>query len=168
MRAYNDPMNSTIRMTGRLDPRSGWAADPCSVSKALEVVGTRSAILILREAFYGTSRFDDFVERTGASEAVAAERLAELVSAGLLDREDYQEPGQRTRKRYRLTLKGSGFLPVLVALMQWGDNWENDGARVELRHHGCQCRVGVELRCSSGHLVDVDDLDLRLKAHRPG
>ena len=64
------------------------------------MVSTRSAFLILREAFYGTTRFDDFAERVGISEPVAAARLRELVDEGLLEREDYREPGQRTRQRY--------------------------------------------------------------------
>ncbi|MDQ6820749.1 MAG: transcriptional regulator, partial [Actinomycetota bacterium] len=53
-------MNNVVRMTGVLDPREGWTADRCSIAKALEVVSTRSSFLILREAFYGTERFDDF------------------------------------------------------------------------------------------------------------
>ncbi len=53
----------------------------------------------MREAFYGTTRFDDFAERVGISEPVAAARLRELVDEGLLEREDYREPGQRTRQR---------------------------------------------------------------------
>ena len=87
------------------------------------MVGTRSAFLLLREAFYGTSRFDDFAGRVGISQPVAAARLRELVEDGLLAREPYQEPGQRTRMQYRLTEKGTEFFPVLAALMEWGNRW---------------------------------------------
>src|SRR5579859_4971256 len=52
-----------LRMTGTLDPRDGWTADRCTLARALEVIPTRSAFLILREAFYGTTRFDDFCDR---------------------------------------------------------------------------------------------------------
>src|SRR6185312_14803184 len=154
-------MTSTVRLTGALEPRSGWTAERCTIAKSLDVVSTRSALLIMREAFYGTTRFDDFAERVGISEPVAAARLRELVGEGLLEREDYREPGQRTRQRYRLTEKGADLLPALVALMQWGDRWVDDrGGPVELRHRDCGEPVAVELRCAAGHPVTPDDLDL--------
>src|SRR5260370_22997261 len=100
-----EPMASTVQLTGPLDPRGGWTAERCSIARALDVVGPRSAFLILREAFYGTTRFDDFAARVGISEPVAAARLRELVDEGLLEREAYREPRQPTRQRYRLTTK---------------------------------------------------------------
>src|SRR5437016_3955844 len=105
--SYDPPVDHILKMTGRLDPRSAWTADRCTIAKTLDVLTTRSAFLLLREAFYGTTRFDDFAQRAGLSEPVTATRLKELVDHGLLEREDYQEPGQRTRQRYRLTDKGA-------------------------------------------------------------
>src|SRR5437667_5223772 len=116
-------MSAALHLTGRLSPREAWTADRCTIARSLDVISTRSAFLILREAFYGTTRFDDFARRVGISEPVAAARLRELVDEGLLVREDYREPGQRTRQRYRLTKKGADLFPVLAALMQWGDRW---------------------------------------------
>src|SRR5579859_6767751 len=154
-------MPSALRMTGSLDPRGAWTADRCTIAKALDVVSTRSAFLIIREAFYGTTRFDDFASRVGISEPVAAARLRELVDHGLLEREDYREPGQRTRQHYRLTDKGADLFPALVALMQWGDRWLDDrGGPVELRHRECGEPVSVELRCHAGHAVTPNQLDL--------
>lgn len=154
-------MEHTVRMTGRLEPRGAWAANGCTIAKALEVIPTRSAFLILREAFYGTSRFDDFADRVGISAPVAAARLKELVDQGLLERQDYREPGQRTRQRYRLTEKGADLFPALVALMRWGDRWLDDrGGPVEFRHRGCGEAVELELRCAAGHQVGVDELSL--------
>jgi DNA-binding HxlR family transcriptional regulator len=148
-------------MTGTLEPRGAWTADRCTIAKSLEVISTRTAFLILREAFYGTTRFDDFAERAGISEPVTAARLRELVDEGLLEREDYREPGQRTRRRYRLTPKGADLFPALAGLMQWGDRWLDDrGGPVELRHHGCGEPVSVQLRCAAGHAVSSDELDL--------
>jgi DNA-binding HxlR family transcriptional regulator len=156
-------MTTEVRMTGRLDPRGAWSADRCSIAATLDVVGTRSAFLLLREAFYGASRFDEFVARAGVSEPVAAARLRELVEHGLLEREPYREPGQRTRHRYRLTAKGADLLPVLVALMGWGDRWLGpDGGPVALRHHGCGERVEVQLRCAADHRVGAGELALAL------
>lgn len=154
-------MDDAIRMTGALDPRGAWKAADCSIVKALDVVSTRTAMLLMREAFYGTVRFDDFVERVGASEPVTAARLRDLVDAGLMAKEPYKEPGQRTRSRYRLTEKGDDLLPVLVALMQWGDRWiaEDDGP-VRLEHAGCGAHVHAELRCEAGHRVSGGELEL--------
>lgn len=149
-------------MVGALEPRSAWTAERCTLARALTVLSTRSAFLILREAFYGTTRFDDFAERTGISDPVAAARLRELVEEGLLEREHYQEPGQRKRHAYRLTEKGADLLPALAALMQWGDKWIDDrGGPVKLRHRECGADVGVQLRCEHGHDVDLGELQLR-------
>jgi DNA-binding HxlR family transcriptional regulator len=152
---------ATVRLTGTLDPREGWNAERCTIAKALEVVSTRSALLILREAFYGTTRFDDFAQRVGISEPATAARLRELVDEGLLEREDYREPGQRTRQQYRLTEKGADLFPVLVALMKWGDRWLDDrGGPIELLHRDCGEPIGLELRCAGGHVVGSGEIDV--------
>jgi DNA-binding HxlR family transcriptional regulator len=160
-------MSSTIRLTGRLEPRDGWVAERCSVARAFDVVRTRSAVLLLREAFYGTTRFGDFARRVGISEPVAAARLRELVDEGLLEQDEYREPGQRARPMYRLTQKGSELLPVLVALMDWGDRWAQDaGGPVTVRHADCGAAVHAELRCEAGHRVEAADLELAPAARR--
>ncbi|HET6867641.1 MAG TPA: helix-turn-helix domain-containing protein [Solirubrobacteraceae bacterium] len=154
-------MSSAVRLTGVLEPRSGWTAERCTIAKSLDVVSTRSALLIMREAFYGTTRFDDFAERVGISEPVAAARLRELVDEGLLEREDYREPGQRTRQQYRLTPKGADLFPVLVALMKWGDRWLDDrGGPIELLHRDCGEPVNVSLHCAAGHEVQSGEIDV--------
>jgi DNA-binding HxlR family transcriptional regulator len=154
-------------MIGSLEPRAGWTADRCTIARTLAVIPTRSTFLILREAFYGTSRFDDFAERADISEPVTAARLRDLVADGLLEREDYREPGQRTRQRYRLTDKGADLFPALAALMQWGDRWlDRRGGPVELRHRDCGRPVTVELRCAAGHTVGPDELDLAARQPR--
>lgn len=161
-------MDRALHLAGSLDPRGAWTADRCTVARALDEVPTKSAFLLLREAFYGTSRFADFATRVGISEPVAAARLRELVDRGLLAREDYRDPGQRTRQRYTLTDKGADLFPVLVGLMQWGDRWlDADGGPVELRHRDCGERVEVELRCAAGHEVDPGELDLIRRRSAP-
>jgi len=151
-------MATAVRLTGELDPREGWTAERCTIAKAIQVLSTRSALLIMREAFYGTTRFDDFAERVGLSEPATAARLRELVDDGLLEREDYREPGQRTRQQYRLTEMGADLFPVLAALMQWG----------ELLHRGCGETVSVSVRCAAGHELDTSEIDVarRSRTHR--
>jgi DNA-binding HxlR family transcriptional regulator len=154
-------MTDTVELTGELNPRSGWQATRCSLAKALEIVSTKSAFLLLREAFYGTERFDDFAERVGISDPVAAARLKELVADGLLVREPYRDPGQRTRYAYRLSEMGADLFPALAALMQWGDRWlaEDDGP-MELRHRGCGASVHAQLCCEHGHEVASGEIEL--------
>ena len=121
-------------------------------------MGSRSAFLLLREAFYGSTRFDDLVRLTGFTEAVAAKRLKELVEHGLLEKRAYQEPGQRTRHEYVLTERGHDLLPVLVALGQWSLKHSPAKGGPSLLHDGCDAEVGLTLRCAEGHHVIEDDL----------
>jgi DNA-binding HxlR family transcriptional regulator len=154
-------MTSTIQMTGTLEPRGDWTADRCPMAAALDVVRTRSAFLVLREAFYGATRFEEFAERTGLSEPVTAARLQELAADEILEREPYRDPGQRTRQRYRLTEKGSDLLPALVALMDWGDKWiQKPASRVEIQHRDCGGHITAQLRCDHDHPVADDELML--------
>jgi DNA-binding HxlR family transcriptional regulator len=154
---------ATVQLEGPLANRGAWKATRCSIDKALGVVGTRSALLLMREAFYGTRRFDDFAVRVGITEAVAAARLRELVEAGLLDRRPYREPGQRTRSEYVLTEMGRDLAPAALALMQWGDKYLTDerGAPLALTHADCGAPVRVEVRCESGHEVPLGEVTVR-------
>ncbi|HEY0716145.1 MAG TPA: helix-turn-helix domain-containing protein [Streptosporangiaceae bacterium] len=149
------------RLTGALEPRGGWEATECSLARAIGVLSTRSAFLLIREAFYGTTRFDDFAARAGISEPVAAARLRELVDEGLLTREQYREPGQRARLAYRLTEKGADLFPALAALTEWGDRWlATDGGPVGFRHRDCGEPVRAELRCAAGHRTSPGELEV--------
>jgi len=160
---------ATLDLDPVLQGRSGPAPD-CSLDRALQVVSTRSAMLLMREVFYGVTRFDELTARVGVSEPVAAARLKELVAAGLLEREPYREPGQRTRHAYRLTEKGADLLPVIVALMRWGDRWApaEAGAPVELTHRDCGKAVTAELRCAAGHAVGAGEIHVTPTRARPG
>jgi len=125
---------------------------PCSVQSTLEIVGERWTLLVLRDAFSGRRRFDDFQRSLGCARNILSDRLATLVDHGLLRREPYREPGQRPRYEYRLTEKGMELFPVLVAIMRWGDRWAaDDGAPVVVRHRDCDAPVEAVLRCEHGH-----------------
>lgn len=155
-------------MTGPLEPRDSWTASGCTIARSLDLLSTKSAFLLLREAFYGATRFEEFVARAGISEPSAAARLRDLVDHGLLERRDYREPGQRTRSGYALTDKGAELLPVLVSLMQWGDRWATElgAGPVLFQHRGCGAPVHAELRCTAGHEVGgEDDLDLAVASN---
>lgn len=138
-----------------------WSVDNCTIAGALDVVGDRATVLVMREVFSGVRRFDDIRERTGMARQVLSARLGKLVTEGLLRRHDYQEPGQRRRWEYRLTPKGFDLYPVLVALLEWGDRHTAgpEGHAVSAVHRDCGSDVHVGLRCDTGHeLADVRDV----------
>ncbi|MFC8526265.1 winged helix-turn-helix transcriptional regulator [Nocardia sp. NPDC057227] len=150
-------------MEGPLADLAAWRPTECSIAKALELVGTRSAILIMREAYYGTTRFDGFAARVGITDAAAAAQLRKLTAAGLLAKEPYREEGQRTRHEYVLTPMGRDLLPVVLALMQWGDRYLQDGpAPLLLVEEATGEAVRVEVRSESGAEVGLEGLGVRL------
>ncbi|MBC2642812.1 MULTISPECIES: helix-turn-helix domain-containing protein [unclassified Rhodococcus (in: high G+C Gram-positive bacteria)] len=149
------------RLDSFLADRDTWRTTHCSIAKAMDIVGTRSAVLILREAYYGTTRFDDFAQRVGITEAVAAARLRKLTTEGLFERSPYREPGQRTRYEYVLTEKGRDLLPAVLALMQWGDKYlqADYGPPLALSDDATGDPVRVEVR-SPDREVPLRDLRL--------
>jgi DNA-binding HxlR family transcriptional regulator len=128
----------------------------CAIGAAVGIIGERPTFLLLREAFNGVRRFDDMQRRTGMPRQVLSDRLARLVTEGLLRKVPYRESGQRRRDEYRLTVKGLDLYPVLVALMQWGDRHAVGpaGPQVLLRHRDCGEPVQVQLSCRAGHVLD--------------
>ncbi len=121
----------------------------CSLARSLSVVGDPWTLLFLREAFAGTTKFEDFLSGTGASRAIATERLGGLVAHGVLERREYLDAPRRFE--YRLTPMGLELLPVVLSLVKWGDEWLSDGGPppVELTHSACGGSAGYELRCKS-------------------
>ena len=101
--------------------KASFADMHCSIAQSLEIVGEWWTLLILRDAFLGVRRFEDFVERLGISRNVLTIRLDRLVGAGILERHAYDEG--RGRYDYLLTDKGRALWPVMTALRQWGDEW---------------------------------------------
>src|SRR5262245_36659332 len=118
----------------------------CSVARSLSVVGDRWTLLMLRDAFLGARRFEQF-GAVGLTRHRLADRLKRLVAAGVLDRVRYQE--RPPRFEYRLTEKGRDLWPVVVSLTRWGDRWmtDEDGPPIELVHRGCGRRIMPTLTC---------------------
>lgn len=156
----------TVRLTGRLAERGDVAlGEHCPVDRTVQLIGNRTSLLLLREVFYGASRFDSLVKRVGVTEAVAAQRLRQLVDIGALAKEPYREPGQRTRHAYVLTEAGHDLLPVIMALLQWGAA-HSRGRAPAVTHAECGEPVRVELRCAAGHVVAEEDV--QVGSHRTG
>jgi DNA-binding HxlR family transcriptional regulator len=119
----------------------------CSVARTLSVIGERWTMLVLREAFLRTRRFDDFQRRTGAPRPILADRLRVLVDHDILERRPYGNHPDRFE--YRLTEKGIDLYPVIVSLLTWGDRWmpDDDSPPVRLRHKRCGHVTHPELAC---------------------
>jgi DNA-binding HxlR family transcriptional regulator len=136
---------------------STYANQNCSIASALELVGERWTLLIVRDAFLGTRRFDDFQSNLGVARNILQARLQRLVDEGVLRRVRYQERPERFE--YRLTRKGVDLWPVLVALMKWGDKYEApNGPPVVLRHIGCGGELDDRRICGAcGELVEANE-----------
>lgn len=125
--------------------------ESCTVARTLDVIGDRWSVLILRDAFYGVRRFEDFVDDLGIARNVLTGRLNRLVEHEVMERRPYQQ--RPTRHEYRLTARGRELLPVLLALMRWGDRWTTDGdPPVRIEHRSCGHDVDPVLVC--GHCRD--------------
>lgn len=152
-----------VVMEGSLADLSKWETAGCSIARAMDLVGTRSAILILREAYYGTRRFDGFARRVGITDAAAASQLRKLTEAGLLEKQPYREEGKRTRSEYVLTQMGRDLLPAVVALWQWGDAYLQPGPPPLLRVDADTGEpVTVDLRTADGSPVELERLAVRV------
>lgn len=150
-------------LQGPLVDRDAWSAvGECPIEKTMAVAGQKSAMLIMREAYYGTTRFDDFAKRVGITKAATSARLSELVQAGLLTKQPYREPGQRVRDEYVLTQAGVDFMPVVWAMFEWGRNHLPNNGRLRLTHERCGADAHVEVVCDNGHSVPLDELGMRL------
>jgi DNA-binding HxlR family transcriptional regulator len=121
----------------------------CSIARALEVVGERWSLLIVRNAlFAGSTRYSDFQRSLGIATNVLTSRLDGLVDAGILRRHRYS--AQPELFEYLLTDKGRDLAPALVALTEWGDRWAApDGPPVRYRHSSCGSAVGHQLVCTT-------------------
>jgi DNA-binding HxlR family transcriptional regulator len=135
--------------------RDAWNLDPDSIALALSALSPRASGMVMREAFYGTRRFDDFLRRLQLSPGVLSTRLRELVADDLLMKVPYRAEGARERDEYRLTDKGRALVPALVALRAWADEWlmGPDGPTVVLRHRDCGAEVHTTMSCAAGHDV---------------
>ncbi len=112
----------------RLRDGQQWSiGEACSMSKVLELLSTKTAFQVIRELFFGTTRFEDFVERIGTSAPAVSRALKQLESAEIVARARYQEPGRRARDEYRLTEAGEDLLPVFMSLVRWGDTHLQNG-----------------------------------------
>ena len=136
----------------------------CSIAAALEVVGDRWSLLAVREVSFGNHRFSEILAGTGAPRDRLTARLKALVAAGVLERRQYQEAP--VRFDYHLTRAGRDLLPVLRALMSWGDRWAVDEPPVTLVHAGHEFRP-TTVCATCGEPVHAGDVHRRVTERTP-
>jgi DNA-binding HxlR family transcriptional regulator len=139
----------------------------CSIARALSVVGDRWTLLIVRDAFLGLSRFQEFEADLGLPKKVLSERLQRLVDEDIFEKRLYQE--RPARHEYVLTEKGRGLWRVLAHMLMWGDQHYADEAgppRI-LRHRECGGRLDYALRCKKCGSEIKDSRDVHI-APGPG
>ena len=149
-------------MLGRL-----YEHQVCSIARSLEIVGERWTLLILRDAFLGSRRFEEFQASLGIARNVLTDRLGRLVEEGVLERRPYQERPERFE--YHLTGKGLELWPVLAHLLQWGDRHYPGphGPPRVLEHRECGGGVDDHLTCTScGARLGPGDVRARSRRSR--
>lgn len=134
-----------------------------SVFAALEVIPDRWSALVLREAFFGARRFNDFRRSLGIARNTLTDRLNRLVEQGVLEKQRIAESNDW--EEYRMTEAGLDLYPVTVALMQWGDRWRAPGgAPLRLLHKDCGGELVLELKCERCETT----VDARSATYEPG
>ena len=119
----------------------------CSIGRAMDILGERWTLLILRECFYGVRRFSVMQRNLGIARNILSSRLQLLVRTGILEKRRYQEEPERFE--YRLTETGRALYPAIIAIMRWGDEHLNDHAPPVELHHSCGALAEPKLVC--GH-----------------
>jgi DNA-binding HxlR family transcriptional regulator len=126
---------------------NGYSGQNCSIARTLEVVGERWSPLIVRDLLLGITRFDEIKNDLGIATNVLQTRLNRLMAEGIVIRHVYQQ--RPLRHEYRLTEKGLGLWPTIVALMQWGDRYAPSpgGAPMIIKHRGCDGMIDEHRIC---------------------
>ncbi len=137
MLAVRDWMVPLQRSTGLQGPdtmsRNSYDHIDCSIAQALDVIGDRWTLLVIRNAFHGMRTFDAFSDQLGLSSSVLADRLKKLTDNGVLERRSSPEDGRSVE--YRLTPKGFDLYPMLVAMIDWGEKHIPNGRGVRIKLH---------------------------------
>ncbi|WP_434099157.1 winged helix-turn-helix transcriptional regulator [Streptomyces violaceorubidus] len=137
-----------------------YATQECSIARALEVVGERWTLLVIRDALYGVRRYNDFLVHLGIPRAVLANRLQTLTAEGILDKRRYQE--SPPRDEYVVTDRGIALWPVLRALGIWGREQLGGEPMRTFWHADCGTELSPHGACPAcGTLVAPHDIDMR-------
>lgn len=149
-----------------LSRKSPVSPSECNLARAVEVIGDKWTLLILRSALYGLRRFDDFQTELGTPRTILSGRLKSLVDAGLLQKRAYKVEGRRARPEYVLTEKGEALRPMLIALTQWGDAWLDEEGQPPVSFTDMKSRQAVRAAFVNSDGREVAASDLRIVLRR--
>ncbi|MBD0420735.1 helix-turn-helix transcriptional regulator [Streptomyces sp. TRM S81-3] len=136
-----------------------YAAQECSIARALEVVGERWTLLVVRDALYGVRRYNDFLVHLGIPRAVLASRLQTLTAEGILEKRRYQQ--SPPRDEYVVTDRGVALWPTLRALGLWGREHYGGAPLRIFRHAVCGTELGAYGECPAcGTAVPLGDVEM--------
>jgi DNA-binding HxlR family transcriptional regulator len=146
-------------MLGRM-----YEGEDCAAARALELIGERWSLLILRDAlFRHSTRYSQFQSSLAIAPNILARRLNTLVEAGIFRTQALEPRGQE----YLLTEMGQALKPIIISLTRWGDQWIGPGP-VDFVHQQCGTEVEHEIRCAvCGDGVDLADVQTRLRSREP-
>ena len=139
--AYADEVNLTHTSADEMHSHA-----ECGLAYAIDMIGDRATLLILRACLFGVNKFDSICAETGCPRTIVSGRLKKLTQLGLLAYRPYKEAGQRTRRQYVLTQKGIDLALPMLALMQWGNEARGDvgsDSGLVARKTGRPARIGV-------------------------
>lgn len=130
--------------------------------RTLDIVGEKWALLIVRDALRGRTRFSEFRESLGAPTDILTRRLASLVEAGILEKRSYREAGSRERPSYHLTPAGEGLRVVIAAMLEWNDRFDPapDGPASVLVDATDGAPLELTFRAPDGRTVPLDDVTI--------
>ena len=137
-------------------PRTSFKNIDCPVAQGAELIGDKWKIMILRNAFFGMTRFDDFLQSLNISSKVLSARLAEMVDDGILARKTSET--DKRAKLYSLTEKGKDLLTFTVSLAQWSERWDQKESIKFITKSSGKLVERVTLRSASGEKVRHDDV----------
>jgi len=128
----------------------------CSIARSLEVLGEKWTLLVVREAFWGATKFSDFTASLSVSTDILSSRLATLVDAGVFERRSYRENGSRERFSYHLTESGHELRVLLAAFTEWGDKYRPNelGPATLYRERSTREPVRLAFVSASGEVLD--------------
>ncbi|MEV5747126.1 helix-turn-helix domain-containing protein [Actinoallomurus sp. NPDC052308] len=157
-----------MRFEELLRNRDTWSiGDGCSAGRVLDLLSTKTVFLVVREFFYGTTRFDDFVARIGTSAPAVSRALKQLKAAEIVEPVLYREPGSRARDAYRLTEAGEDLLPVFLSLMQWGDKYLQEG-RPPLSFVEADTGRPIRVRATADPASEATSNDIEIRLNPAG
>lgn len=148
-------------------PDQRFSVDTCGIFKIAKILNDSWTILLLREAFYGVTKFNDFLENTGISKQILSNRLKHLIQLEIFELSIYKEVGVRERKEYLLTQKGKSLNIVLLAMLESGSNFiEADKDVVKVFKKNSDDQLKLKLVDSSNQIIDRNNLELKLIPRR--